>query len=290
MSLYILPQNQKIIWDTISKVPLFQKLCNETHNGEQWFQNMIQIHYNKIQNNYLNKDDLRNLNKETIQYMLRDLKNKYSLQPVSSSHFFNNNTPFQNNHYMHDNIKTNTTETRGYILEQKQNTINNQFQKRQEEFGSLLNRPSINEIDFREKLEDDKPIENMEELIQKQLREREYDIQPQKIEKSNKLGKDENIDIGAIELQEKELKTVKWQDEQVIHKYDELKNTLNAFMETVTKEINEIKQEILELKKEKKHMLDENSTQRMKTIMSKLQSLEKQNEKIENKIELNSHL
>ena len=278
MSLYILPQNQKIIWDTISKVPLFQKLCNETHNGEQWFQNMIQIHYNKIQNNDLNKDDLRHLNKETIQYMLRDLKNKYSLQPATSNNVFNNNTMFQNNDY--NTIQTNTSETRGYILEQKQNTINNQFQKRQEEFGSLLNRPAVKEIDFRENASEDKPIENMDELIQRQLKEREYDIQPKKIEP------EEKIDIGAVELPEKESKSVKWQDEQMVDKYDELKNTLDNFMEKMTKENNENKQEIIELKKEKKHILEENSTQRMKTIMSKLQSLEKQNEKMENKIEL----
>ena len=72
----------------------------------------------------------------------------------------------------------------------------------------------------------------------------------------------------------------------MVDKYDELKNTLDSFMEKMTKEINEIKEEIIDLKKEKKHILEENSTQRMKTIMSKLQSLEKQNEKIENKIEL----
>jgi hypothetical protein len=278
MSLYILPQNQKIIWDTISKVPLFQKLCNETHNGEQWFQNVIQIHYNKIQNNHLNKDDLRHLNKETIQYMLHDLKNKYSLQPATSNDFFNNNSSLQNNNY--NAIQTNTSETRGYILEQKQNTINNQFQKRQEEFGSLLNRPAVKEIDFRENVSEDKPIENMDELIQRQLKEREYDIQPKKIEQ------EENIDIGAVELTEKESKSVKWQDEQIVDKYNELKNTLDNFMEKMTKEINEIKEEILELKKEKKHIFDENSTERMKTIMSKLQTLEKQNKKIENKIEV----
>ena len=76
---------------------------------------MIQIHYNKIQNNQLNKDDLRHLNKETIQYMLRDLKNKYSLQPASPTSLFNNNTTFHGNHYVHDEIKTNTTETRGIL-------------------------------------------------------------------------------------------------------------------------------------------------------------------------------
>ena len=71
----------------------------------------------------------------------------------------------------------------------------------------------------------------------------------------------------------------------MVDKYDELKNTLETFMEKMTKEINEIKQEIIDLKKEKKHIFDENSTERMKTIMSKLQTLEKQNEKMENKIE-----
>ena len=279
MNLYILPENQKMIWDTISKVPLFQKLCNETHNGEQWFQNMIQIHYNKIQNNQLNKNDLRSLNKETIQYMLRNLKEKYAMQPATSSNVFNNNTMFQNNNYANNAIQTNTTETRGFILEQKQSTLNSEFQSRQEEFGSLLKRPSVNEIDFRENIQEDKPIENMDELIQRQLKEREYDIQPKKIEQ------EENIDIGAVELPEKESKSVKWQDEQMIDKYDELKNTLNGFMKKITKEINEIKEEIIDLKKEKKHIFDENSTERMKTIMSKLQTLEKENEKMENKIE-----
>ena len=277
MNLYILPENQKMIWDTISKVPLFQKLSNETHNSEQWFQNMIQYHHNKIQNNHLNKNELRNLNKETIQYMLRDLKNKYSLQPATSNNLFNNNSTFQ----------TNTTETRSFILEQKQNTINNQFQNRQEEYGTLLNRPKVNEIDFRENMQEDKPIENMDELIQRQLKEREYDIQPKQIEK------EENIDIGAVEISEKEHKSVKWQDEQVSNEkdsYTELKKMLHDFMEKMTNEIKDIRDQLHELKNEKKAILDDDSTERMKNIMSKLQNVEKKNEKIGKDIEATTTL
>ena len=277
MNLYILPENQKMIWDTISKVPLFQKLSNETHNSEQWFQNMIQYHHNKIQNNHLNKNELRNLNKETIQYMLRDLKNKYSLQPATSNNLFSNNSTFQ----------TNTTETRSFILEQKQNTINNQFQNRQEEYGTLLNRPKVNEIDFRENMQEDKPIENMDELIQRQLKEREYDIQPKQIEK------EENIDIGAVEISEKEHKSVKWQDEQVSNEkdsYTELKKMLHDFMEKMTNEIKDIRDQLHELKNEKKVILDDDSTERMKNIMSKLQNVEKKNEKIEKDIQATTTL
>ena len=277
MNLYILPENQKMIWDTISKVPLFKKLSNETHNSEQWFQNMIQYHHNKIQNNHLNKYELGNLNKETIQYMLRDLKNKYSLQPATSNNLFSNNSTFQ----------TNTTETRSFILEQKQNTINNQFQNRQEEYGTLLNRPKVNEIDFRENMQEDKPIENMDELIQRQLKEREYDIQPKQIEK------EENIDIGAVEISEKEHKSVKWQDEQVSNEkdsYTELKKMLHDFMEKMTNEIKDIRDQLHELKNEKKVILDDDSTERMKNIMSKLQNVEKKNEKIEKDIQATTTL
>lgn len=287
MSLYVLPENQKMIWDTISKVPLFRKLSNETHNSEQWFQNIIGHHHNKFQNKRLNKDDLRNLNKETIQYMLHDLKNKYSLQPATSNNLFNNNTTFQSNLVSNDVMKTNTTETRGFILEQKQNTINNQFQTRQEEYGSLLNRPSVNEIDFRENMQEDKPIENMEELIQKQLREREYEIQPKQ------LVKEEIIDIGAVEIQEKEHKSVKWDDEQVSKEkesYTELKQMLHDFMEKMANEIKDIRSQLLELKNDKNLFLDDNSTERMKNIMSKLQHVEEKGEKIESDVKLSTNL
>ena len=171
MSLYILPENQKLIWDTISKVPLFQKLCNETHNGEQWFQSIIQSNYSKIQHIHLDKNDLRNLNKETIQNMLQELKNKYAIQPALSQNVFSHTASFQSNTY--DNIKPNVSETRGYILEQKQNALNQHFQTRQEEYGNLLKKPTVNEIDFREKMDDDKPIDNMEELLKKQMLERD---------------------------------------------------------------------------------------------------------------------
>ena len=294
MSLYILPENQKMIWDTISKVPLFQKMCNENRNGEQWFQNMIQIHYNKIQTNKVNKNDLRNLNKETIQTMLQDLKNRYSIKPVVSNNLFNNNSTFQSNTYTNDSIRTNTSETRGFILEQKQNTINSQFQTRQEEFGSLLNRPTVNEIDFREKIQEDKPIDNMDELIQKQLREREYEIQPKQIEQESKQEKEENIDIGVIEIQEKETKTVKWEDQHPNAnngQFSELKTMFETFMEKITIEIQELREEIFELKQEKKTILEEkNSTERMKNIMSKLRNIEEKNGNIESEVNISESI
>ena len=167
------------------------------------------------------------------------------------------------------------------------NTINNQFQTRQEEYGSLIKRPNVNEIDFRENIQEDKPIENMDELIQKQLREREYEIQPKQ------LVKEENIDIGAVEIQEKESKSVKWDDEQVSKEkesYTELKNMLHDFMDKMANEIKDIRSQLLELKNDKNLFLNDNSTERMKNIMSKLQHIEEKGEKIEKEKELSTNL
>ena len=148
-------------------------------------------------------------------------------------------------------------------------------------YGNLLKKPTVNEIDFREKMDDDKPIDNMDELLKKQMLEREYDIQPKQVEK------EDSIDIGAVEIPEKETKSVKWKDEQVIDKYDELKNILENFMEKITNEIKEIREELNEMKNVKKQETEENnSIERMKQIMSKLRNIEDKAENVAKEVDL----
>ena len=114
--------------------------------------------------------------------------------------------------------------------------------------------------------------------FQKQLLERNT-IFNQKIETQNE--KEEPIDIGAVEISEKETKSVKWKDEQTNDKYEELKNMLENFMEKITTEIKEIREEIKEMKNMKKQESEENnSIERMKQIMSKLRNIEEKKENV----------
>jgi hypothetical protein len=69
----------------------------------------------------------------------------------------------------------------GYICKEdeklmKQERFNNAFGERQKQYESLFAKPIVPEINFSEKL-DDGPINNMEELVQLHLKDRENEIQ-----------------------------------------------------------------------------------------------------------------
>lgn len=182
MSLFILQENQKLIWDTINKVPQFVELGKRTTGGkEKWFREMIQDVYAKNQNRQISVQELRQLNKETISQMITKLKTTpRDVTPISNENitgsFFSNDSisdsPMQG-FQMNDD----KTATRNYMLEQKQEVLNTQFVNRQQEFESMMKREPVKDVDFREQGEEDKPIENMDELLKKHIRDREYDVE-----------------------------------------------------------------------------------------------------------------
>ena len=165
MSLYVLPENQELIWKTISKVPQFQQMNNTQNEKHIWFRNVIQMFHEKTSPN-IDVNQLRQLNKETIQFMMKDLKNQKTFQPLSEINNLGNHSlqpPFSNNQGSY--IETNKTQTRDYMHEQKQMQLTDQFASKQKEYESFLQKPSAREINFQEKEQDDKPIENLEELV-----------------------------------------------------------------------------------------------------------------------------
>ena len=275
MSLYILPENQTLIWNTISKVGNFQK----KEQKQEWFRSIIQQFYNKT-NPHIGVQELRSLNKETIQYMIQDLKqNNQSF----SYHGFSSNNLFPNN-----SLEANTMESRDYLMDQKKSEINDKFENRQQEYGSMLQRPQVEEIDFSEKKQDDVPLENIDSLLQKQMKEREYDIQQlqpktPKVESIEPVKSDSpvSLDIQNLDEQEKMPKQVTWAEDmekQYVSKeqFLELEKQMQDFTKFVKDEIFLLKEEISELKQQiqRKHV-EEESTEKMKNIMSKLKSLEK---------------
>lgn len=275
MSLYILPENQTLIWNTISKVSNFQK----KEQKQQWFRNIIQSFYDNSNHN-IGVQELRSLNKETIQYMIKDLKHNsdsVSYRGFSSNNFFQNNS-----------LEANTMESRDYLMEQKKGEINNKFEGRQQEYGSMLQRPKVEAIDFSEKKQDDIPLENIDNLLQKQMKEREYDIQPlqtktPKVESIEPVKSDSNVslDIQNLDENEKLPKQVSWTEDvekQYASKeqFFELEKQMQDFRKFVSDEIFLLKEEISELKQQiqRKH-IEEESTEKMKNIMTTIKGLEK---------------
>lgn len=85
MTSYIAVDNQTILWHTIQKVHLLHDKI-PAYQQQEWFKQIVGMFYQKIQHtNY----DLRQINKETIAYMISTIKNEPASdqipqQPVKS--------------------------------------------------------------------------------------------------------------------------------------------------------------------------------------------------------------
>ena len=268
MSLFILPENQKLIWNTMNKVPSFQTMDeNMTDDRESWFKNIMQDIYDKNRNRNLSVQELRQLNKETISSMISQLKMSKSNESVSNS--FISTTPITDT-TQGFSLDEDKTASRNYILGQKQNILNNEFTNRQQEFESMMQREPVKDIDFREKNDDDTPIENMDELLQRQMREREYDVE---LSSSTTM----------IDLKKENTKTapknVKWATEiesGPSNQYVEF-NIFQEFVRNTRNEIQQMRTEISSLRAEKlrnisnePQLKSKSETSVMNTMLSRL--------------------
>jgi hypothetical protein len=131
MTSYISIDNQTMLWYTIQKIQLLHEKI-PTNQQQEWFKNILGIFYQQNMNvNY----DLRQLNKNTISYMINLLK--------------------QNT--------------------EKQESYTRQFVDRQQDYDKMIKKDLPPEPNFKEPLGDG-VIENMEELLQQQLKQRELDV------------------------------------------------------------------------------------------------------------------
>ncbi|MFY7731656.1 MAG: hypothetical protein ACOVRN_19200 [Flavobacterium sp.] len=116
MSTYVSVENQTLLWNTIQKVQLLHEQIPE-YQQKDWFKQILGMFYQNIKNTSY---DLRQLNKDTIGYMISTLKPKPEPEPQ---------------------------------METKPNS----------KFGEPIS---------------DTAIENMDELLKQQMKQRELDVVP----------------------------------------------------------------------------------------------------------------
>jgi hypothetical protein len=145
-----------------------------------WFSNIIGIFYEKYKNETFNSQTLKQLNQQTLAYMIDDLTRITVLHTPSIA------SPTSTSIHQ-DNSRVNFPENA--LKREQTHNFNDQFSKRQQEYENMVKPPAPPIANFTEKLEDEK-ITNMEELIRQQLKQREYDISqlqgpPQIVNNSN---------------------------------------------------------------------------------------------------------
>ena len=167
MSTFISYNNQTILWNTIQKVPLLQQKIQKEYQAN-WCRQIIEDIYTQNQYRNLNVQELNELNKQTISYMINSLKRS-------------------NN----ENNQTTSIENLDY-----QDT-NTEFSKREKEYEILKNNTKMNEKpNFNQTIED-KAIDNMEELLYNQQIQRDLDLQAVEIkdlQKPKNVTWDENLE------------------------------------------------------------------------------------------------
>lgn len=161
MSLLVHPENQQLIWDITNNNPfVVQFFQSNTHiKKEQWFRAVMEHFYNTYKGKQIDKNELNQLNKEVITYMIQSLQNMAprKLEPEPKPE---------------PALPTYTNIPTPPIPENnREEQYRQQFMQKQQEYKTLLDKSKPAALDFREK-DKDVAISNMEELIQKQMQER----------------------------------------------------------------------------------------------------------------------
>ena len=185
MTFYINSENQKLLWNTISNTAIFINIFG-SHNkallsdasltrellsrnrytmrdGEEWFRIAIQQIYKANKN--IKYDQLQQLNKITISYMVNELK--IMLQNMSS--------PIVNDIPVNNNVLSNINNLQPQVITPEKKTDISAFEKRQQEYESMFKRPPPPEVNFLEKNQiEDKS--NVDERLKKHIEDREAEL------------------------------------------------------------------------------------------------------------------
>jgi hypothetical protein len=180
MSLFIHAENQKLLWETINKSPLLlqhPKFNTNPNQKSEWFREIVkQVYYSipAYETRNLTRDELQQYNRSAIKTMLASLNGGGGVGGPPASAYPNN--PVGQPARPVSILKEPVTEFSRNMV--KKNEFQEQFSNRQKEYETMFQKPLPKEINFSEDL-DDGVITNMEELIQKQKRQREMEISQQ---------------------------------------------------------------------------------------------------------------
>ena len=225
---YIHPENQKLLWNTIQKTPIFNNLGSQQ---TQWFKSVIQHFYEEYPNAKIikTKDELQSVNRATISFMVNNLKQMFQ-SPVSQ-------LPVSKPQDISLPTNTGSNERMAFY--------NDQFNNRQKEYESMNAKPLPPSNDIVSEKISDEVITNMDELIRQQIEQRELELKMygqaplSQMPKKISINEDVQIPINAVihaelnneTIEDKPKRNVSWKDEN--NELTELKKIVAELSDTV---------------------------------------------------------
>jgi hypothetical protein len=213
MSLFIHSENQTLLWNIISNMEITKTVFVEgSPQKSAWFKNIIEEFYIKNYSRNLTTNDLRDLNRSVVSYMVENMR---SVQNRSSA--YQSEAPKRTVYQEPQTVYSRNNQQASIV--NKTDEYNQQFSRRQQEYESMVKKPLPPEVNFSDNIKDE-PISNMEELLKQQQRQREYELNsvrpapPQPERETIKIHIQEDIAVGADRvLEESKSKKVSWSDE-----------------------------------------------------------------------------
>jgi hypothetical protein len=90
MSLYVDPENQKLLWGIINTNPYLTNIFAKYHPSQKatWFKSVIEHFYNQYQDKNINELELHQMNKDTLAYMIQLTQ---QIPPLGENHLESSN-------------------------------------------------------------------------------------------------------------------------------------------------------------------------------------------------------
>ena len=164
MSLYIHPENQELLWKIVNKNPLIQSYFSSypPNIQETWFKQTISSFYDQNRANVATSEQLYEINKNTLSYMIQDVKR---------------NVEFMEQNRVQPQQRVPTDPLKPYsVTENKEDRFTDQYNQYQQNYQSMFDKKVPENIDFREQFNDQPLSGNMEDLVQRHLRERDEEL------------------------------------------------------------------------------------------------------------------
>jgi len=177
MSLFIAKENQDLLWKTIHKTPLVDTVFKTfpPNVRMEWFKKTVESFHLKTPE-ITNPESLARMNRDVIAFMVKDL-HAASKPAIDGGKNVRFGIDVSKQQPPPQSMLTNSiiTEPVKSASQAKGEAFQLMYMTKQKEFESMNQRPLVPELDFTE-IKEDRIIENMEELIKEQLRQRELDI------------------------------------------------------------------------------------------------------------------
>ena len=193
MALYIHSENQQLLWKIANKNPMVQEYfaAYPVNIQENWFKQIVSSFYEQNRNNISSAEDLYEINKNTLTYMVQDVKRNVQYREERGRNQDQRSQDQRSQDQRNQDQRSQDQRSQDQrsqdqrSQDQRSQDQRSQDQRSQDQRGpttidtqyhSMFDKKVPESIDFREKNDDVPLTGNMEDLVKKHLRERDEEL------------------------------------------------------------------------------------------------------------------